>query len=100
MVVSPHYQAQQKLHSRHKKQRRREEVKAEKRRLEWTLVPESHLAIKLHSNVGKLPSGVVLSVPREIALALITRRFALPVGDSKVAPDAIIDCDWSDVGLA
>ena len=83
-----------------KKKQRREEIKAEKRRLEWILVPDSHIAIKLRSNTGKLPAGVVLSVPRAIALALITRRFAVPVGDSKIATDAIIECDWADVGLA
>lgn len=101
LIVSPHYQAQVKLHGRLKQKQRREEIKAEKRRLEWTLTPESHMAIALHKNVGKLPAGVVLSVPRAIALALITRRFAIPVGDLKVRPDAIIeDCDWADVGLA
>lgn len=101
IVVSPHYQAQVKLHSRLKKKQRREDIKTEKRRLEWTLVPESHMAISLHKDVGKLPAGVVLSVPREVALALISRRLAVPVGDSKVAPDAIIeDCNWADIGLA
>ena len=100
IVVPPHYRAQVKLHARLKKKQRREEIKAEKRRLEWTLVPESHMAIRLHKAAGKLPAAVVLSVPREIALALVARRLAVPVGDLKVRPDAIIECDWADVGLA
>ena len=100
VIVPPHYTEQVRLTSRLRQQAKREAIKAEKRRLEWCLVPDSHLAIKLHQNTGKLPAGVALSVPREIALSLITRRLATPTGDSTIAPDAIIECDFADVDLA
>ena len=48
------------------------------------------LLVRLHSDVGNLPGGVVLKLPQEIALSLILHRAAVPIGDFKVTPDAAI----------
>jgi hypothetical protein len=58
------------------------------------------LLIRLFHDVGKLPASVALRLPRPIARSLIMRRLAVPVGSFKTQPDAIIECDWSDIGLA
>jgi hypothetical protein len=58
------------------------------------------LLIRLVRDIGKLPAAVALRLPRPIARSLIMQRLAIPVGSFKTQPDAISDCDWSDIGLA
>jgi hypothetical protein len=59
--------------------------------------PAPTLCVRLLHDVGKLPASVALRLPEDIALSLILRRLATPVGDMKVAADAVIDCDWEDI---
>ena len=57
------------------------------------------LLIRLLQDVGKLPANVVLQLPRQISELLLLRRLCTPVGDMTVAPDAIVDCEWADIGV-
>jgi hypothetical protein len=52
------------------------------------------LLIRLNHDVGKLPASVALGLPRPIARSLIMQRLAIPVGNFKTKPDAIINYDW------
>jgi hypothetical protein len=66
-----------------------------------SIVNNPPLLVRLIHDVGKLPASVALRLPRPLALLLILRRQAVPVGRFKTKPDAIIqDCDWSDIGLS
>ena len=69
------------------------------------------LNIRLHQPVGNLPAGPVIEVPEFMALALIRRRLAVPVGDASIMPDVVvadedvrfleIECDplWIAAGM-
>lgn len=59
--------------------------------------PAPTLCVTLRRDVGKLPGAVALRLPEDIALSLIMRRLATPVGDMAVKPDAIVDCGWDDI---
>lgn len=46
---------------------------------------------------NKLPAHYALALPSTIAHGLILRRLAVPVADFSAAPDAVIDCEWTDL---
>jgi len=58
------------------------------------------LLIRLIHDIGKLPAAVALRLPRPIARSLIMKRLAVPVGSFRTQADAIINCDWWDIGPA
>jgi hypothetical protein len=53
------------------------------------------LAIRLLEDVGKLPAGFTYELPEREALALIARRKATAVGDTKQSADLVLTQeDW------
>jgi hypothetical protein len=53
------------------------------------------LIVTLLENVGKLPAGFTYELPEREALALIARRKATAVGNTKQTPDLVLTQeDW------
>ena len=69
--------------------RRLEKQKAESPSLE--LVPP--LLVVLRHDLGKLPAGIVIQFPHEVAINLIRHRYAVPVASFDALPDLIVDED-------
>jgi hypothetical protein len=51
------------------------------------------LNIRLNHNLGFLPAGRVIMLPKHMALALVRRRLATAVGDAMVMPDIVVSED-------
>ena len=58
------------------------------------------LNVRLKKDFSKLPAGISIQFPRDIALALILHKHALPVGNQWAQPDLIIDQESLDENLA
>jgi hypothetical protein len=59
------------------------------------LKPVPPLLITLHQDLGKLPAGISIQFPHEVAIILIHRGLgeAVPIGDFAVLPDLLIEED-------
>jgi hypothetical protein len=68
MVVSPHYREQVALTSQLRQKAKKFDLKLEKERAAWKLLPAANMTIRLHAN------GVVLSLPAEAGRVLLHRR--------------------------
>jgi hypothetical protein len=52
------------------------------------------LLVVLRHDLGKLPAGIAIQFPREVAISLLQRRgCAVPVGSFAAQPDLVIDED-------
>lgn len=49
------------------------------------------LQVRLHQDSARLPADISIQFPRDLALSLLRRRMATPVGDITNAPDLIVD---------
>lgn len=58
-----------------------------------TLPLEHPLLIRLRKDVGKIPAGLTVELPRKEALALVRRRLAAVVGDLMAEPHVALNED-------
>jgi hypothetical protein len=62
--------------------------------------PLTPLLIRLNDDVGKLPAGIVVSLPKQYAWSMIRRKLACVVGSLQAVPDITIDESDVDVVFA
>jgi hypothetical protein len=51
------------------------------------------LLVMLHHELGKLPAGITIQFPYNVAISLIHQRYATPVASFAAQPDLVIDED-------
>ena len=56
-------------------------------------LPIPSMLVRLVSDLGKLPAGIVIQFPSEVALSLVRHRVASTVGSLQSRPDLVIDAD-------
>jgi hypothetical protein len=62
--------------------------------------PLTPLLIRLNDDVGKLPAGIVVSLPKQYAWSLIRSKLASVVGSFNAVPDLTLDESETDVVFA
>jgi hypothetical protein len=54
-------------------------------------LPIPSMLVRLLSDLGKLPAGILIQFPPEVALSLVRHRVAAPVSELRLHPDLVID---------